>query len=105
MPVYDYQCSKCENAFTLLLPMARSAEPAPCPTCAHSATRVISAPLLSTMRADIKAAHQTNERSAHQPKMTQGHRCGAGCSHQQTKPETPALRQVSSAKRPWMLGH
>lgn len=105
MPVYDYHCRECDTEFTLLLPMSRSAEPEPCPTCAHSAARVISAPRLSTMRADIRAAHQTNERSAHAPQMTQGHRCGAGCSHNQTNPEKPALKQVSSAKRPWMLGH
>ena len=105
MPVYDYRCGGCDTEFTLLMPMSRCAEPAPCPACAHSAERVISAPRLNTMRSDIRAAHQTNERSAHQPKMTQGHRCGAGCSHHQGKPEQPALKQVSSAKRPWMLGH
>lgn len=107
MPVYDYYCSECENEFTMLMPMSRSAEPAPCPSCAHSAQRVISAPRLNTMRAEVRNAHQTNERSAHAPKMTQGHRCGAGCSHQShgKSEQQPALKQVSSAKRPWMLGH
>ena len=110
MPVYDYQCSKCDCEFTMLMPMSRSADPMPCPSCAYNAQRVISAPHLSTMRADIRAAHQTNERSAHEPKMMKGHRCSAGCSHQshgksESKIEQPALKQVSSAKRPWMLGH
>lgn len=105
MPVYDYHCSECDAEFVLLQPMSRSAEPVSCPTCSASAARVISAPRLSTMRADIRTAHQTNERSAHAPKMTQAHRCGAGCSHNQSKPEQPALKQASNAKRPWMIGH
>ena len=104
MPVYDYYCRTCDDEFALLQPMSRSAEPAACPACASSSERMISAPRLNTMRADIRSAHQTNERSAHQPKMTQGHRCGAGCSHH-AKPEQPSLQQVSAAKRPWMLGH
>ena len=57
MPVYDYHCSGCDSEFSLLQPMARSAEPAPCPTCANSATRVIAAPRLSTMHAEIRHAH------------------------------------------------
>lgn len=106
MPVYDYHCAACDTEFTLLLPMSRSGDPAPCPSCAHAAARVISAPHLSTMRADVRKAHQVNERSAHEPQMRQGHRCGAGCSHHSHgKTEQPALKQVSSAKRPWMLGH
>ncbi|MFT3931863.1 MAG: zinc ribbon domain-containing protein [Spongiibacteraceae bacterium] len=112
MPVYDYRCDECDCEFTMLMPMSRSADPMPCPSCEHQAQRVISAPHLSTMRADVRAAHQTNERSAHEPKMMSGgHRCGSGCSHQShdkqshSKAEQPALKQVSSAKRPWMLGH
>lgn len=106
MPVYDYQCGECDCDFTMLMPMSRSADPMPCPDCGLDAQRVISAPHLSTMRADIRTAHQTNERSAHEPKMTKGHRCGTGCSHQNHgKAEQPALKQVSATKRPWMLGH
>ncbi len=104
MPVYDYHCQQCDAEFTMLMPMSRCSEPAPCPDCASSAQRVISAPRLSMMRADIRAAHQTNERSAHEPKMSQGHRCGAGCSHH-NNPEKPVLKQANSAKRPWMIGH
>lgn len=106
MPVYDYRCDECDCEFTMLMPMSRSSDAMPCPGCEHSARRVISAPHLSTMRAEMRAAHQTNERSAHEPKMTKGHRCGSGCSHQSHgQSESPALKQVNSAKRPWMLGH
>ncbi len=113
MPVYDYRCSECECEFTMLMPMSRSSDPMSCPSCAHNAQRLISAPHLSTMRAEVRSAHQINERSAHEPKMmTGGHRCGAECSHRNhgkagpsDKLQQPALKQVSAAKRPWMLGH
>jgi putative FmdB family regulatory protein len=104
MPVYDYFCAKCDEEFSQLQPMARCSEPTPCPQCDHSAARIISAPRLNTMRADMRSAHQVNERSAHQPKMTQAHRCGAGCTHNSTDAK-PQLKQASSAKRPWMIGH
>ena len=102
MPIYDYSCTGCDVYFTELRPMARSAEPAPCPACGSSAPRFISAPNLNTMRADVRSAHQTNERSAHQPKVG-GHQCGAGCSH--NSGGATALKQASGIKRPWMLGH
>jgi len=102
MPIYDYGCSQCSNYFTELRPMARSAEPAACPSCGGSAPRLLGAPNLNMMRADLRQAHQTNERSAHQPKVG-GHRCGAGCS-QHGSGSSP-LRQSRTSKRPWMLGH
>ena len=104
MPLYEYYCASCEEEFALLQPMSRCSEPTTCPQCEHSAQRIISAPRLNTMRADVRSAHQVNERSAHQPKIAQGHRCGAGCTH--ASPDTkPQMKQASSAKRPWMLGH
>lgn len=104
MPMYEYYCANCQDEFALLQPMSRSGEPAPCPQCEHGAARIISAPRLNTLRAEIRSAHQTNERSAHQPKMSQGHRCGAGCTHNSPDAK-PQLKQASTAKRPWMLGH
>ncbi|MHB8473294.1 MAG: FmdB family zinc ribbon protein [Gammaproteobacteria bacterium] len=103
MPVYDYRCDQCETDFIELRPMSRYADPAPCPRCGAQAPRVIGAPRLNTMRAHLRLAYQTNERSAHQPKVTQGHQCGPQCSHQ--GPGTSPLRQASGPKRPWMLGH
>ncbi len=104
MPVYEYFCENCAEEFSMLQPMSRCSEPAPCPQCELSAPRVISAPRLNTMRADVRSAHQVNERSAHQPKMAQGHRCGAGCSHNAPDAK-PQLKQANTAKRPWMIGH
>jgi hypothetical protein len=57
------------------------------------------------MRPEIRSAHQTNERSAHQPKkMQKGHQCSSSCSHQNNSAQ-PQLKQASGNKRPWMLGH
>lgn len=104
MPIYEYCCSECSLDFTELRPMARSAEPAACPACSGYAPRLISAPRLNTMRPEARKAHQTNERSAHQPRVTQPHRCGAGCSHNHGESK-PVLKQSSTTKRPWMIGH
>ena len=103
MPIYDYRCVRCDADFTELRPMLRYSDPAPCPRCGSPAQRLIAAPRLNTMRADLRQAHQTNERSAHQPKLSQAHRCGPGCSHNASG-KAP-LRQASGEKRPWMLGH
>jgi putative FmdB family regulatory protein len=104
MPLYDFECTQCDNEFSELRPMARCSEPADCPRCSGSAQRVISAPRLNTMRADLRNAHQTNERSANQPRTAKKHQCGSGCSHH-SSPAQPALKQASGVKRPWMLGH
>ena len=103
MPVYEYFCGDCNEQFTSLQSMARCSEPLPCPQCARDAQRVISAPRLNAMRGDLRKAHQINERSAHQPRMSQGHQCGAGCSHQQDS--KPVLKQARGTQRPWMIGH
>ena len=104
MPVYEYLCPQCETYFTEIKPIAEFSAPEYCPHCASQAHKVISAPHLNTMRADRRFAHETNERSAHEPKVK--HTCGAHCHHHHHKKEEtpPALKQQLN-KRPWMLGH
>jgi hypothetical protein len=54
---------------------------------------------------EIRTAHETNERSAHEPKVSNRHVCGAHC-HYHKQPAQPAtLKQQAGQKRPWMLGH
>ncbi len=89
----------------MLQPMSRCSEPAPCPQCELSAPRVISAPRLNTMRADVRSAHQVNERSAHEPRAMKKHVCSSGCSHAPADENKTALRQSKSTSRPWMIGH
>jgi putative FmdB family regulatory protein len=112
MPLYEYFCADCDHVFTDLKSMADYRQPSACPVCGEASPRTLaSAPRLNCMRADLRKAHQTNERSAHAPRMSHGHSCGAGCNHQHHKPkaaqqaaEKPALKQ-QSGRRPWMLGH
>ena len=53
------------------------------------------------MPSGSRKAYQVNERSAHQPRLSQPHRCSAGCAHHGSN----KLKAPGSGKRPWMLGH
>ncbi len=100
MPVYEYICPNCDLYFTELKSIANSASVSYCPSCAHQANKIISAPHLNTMHRDKRFAHETNERSADKPKVK--HTCGSHCHHD--KPATADYKQQIN-KRPWMLGH
>ena len=107
MPLYEHYCEPCDVLFSELRAIAMYDKPARCPVCGEEAPRILaSAPSLNTMRAETRKAHQTNERSAHEPRMSHAHQCGSGCHHHH-KPkaeEKPGLKQ-QSGRRPWMLGH
>ena len=36
MPVYEYQCQRCQHTFESLRPFSRRDNPAPCPECGGS---------------------------------------------------------------------
>lgn len=98
MPIYEYLCESCERLFTQLRTMSEHREPGHCPICAGIAPRVMAtAPRLNALRDSLRKAHEINERSAHEPGVSNGHRCSASCNHQKPK------QQVG--KRPWMIGH
>jgi putative FmdB family regulatory protein len=40
MPIYEYECRKCDSKFELMRPFSLSSAPASCPTCKKSAHRV-----------------------------------------------------------------
>ncbi|HYM16816.1 MAG TPA: zinc ribbon domain-containing protein [Dehalococcoidia bacterium] len=40
MPLYEYFCKSCDGIFETIRPIARAAEPAPCPVCARKAQRI-----------------------------------------------------------------
>lgn len=42
MPIYEYECPKCEDKFELLRPFSRSEEDADCPHCHEVSPRVVS---------------------------------------------------------------
>ncbi len=108
MPIYEYGCESCGNAFSKLTNMSAASQPVECPECGGKAGRIyLSAPRLNTMPASIRKAHQTNERSAHEPRMSKGHVCGSNCHHHK-KPaaeQNPNVMKSQNGKRPWMLGH
>ena len=119
MPLYEYECEAC-GVFTALRKISESAEPVPCESCGCESPRIISVPRLATMGKAQRQAHERNERSAHEPRMSRKSSCGCSGSHtcgaggmaskpaQKVNPETgkPALQmQTKRTARPWMVGH
>ena len=112
MPVYDYECDSC-GPFTTMRPMAQCEAPARCPRCGGKAPRAyLTAPYFSTMPADRRLAHATNEKSAHAPRLLSelGGQHGAGCSCCGSKSKRNMRRGKNGAKsfpasRPWMISH
>lgn len=113
MPVYEYHCTGCDYVFEEMRSIAEFRDPMACPVCSELANRVIySAPRLSTMRTEVRRAHERNERSAHAPRMSRGHICGPGCGHNHASGKQSAGSEGAAppvkaqpGKRPWMLGH
>ncbi len=105
MPMYDYHCQGCDSEFTLLRPMSQCSEPTECTQCGAMAPRRISAPRLATMSSERRHAHQTNERSRHEPRVRRGHVCGPNCSHGNGGEQKPIMKSAPASKRPWMIGH
>jgi putative FmdB family regulatory protein len=116
MALYDYQCAAC-GPFSLWRPLSERNFLASCPVCQEPARRVISAPNLSVMSPSQRLAHARNEKSRHEPGVTNRHRCGSGCGCGRGSPaRKKATRTVDlgkagrfeaskTSKRPWMLGH
>ncbi len=112
MPFYDYECAEC-GSFSTLAPMARAAEPAPCPGCGSAGERVIlSAPFVAGMDPMRRNAMATNERSRHEPARSSGrHPAGCGCCGDKSRAKAgKAVHTAGGAKtfpsaRPWMISH
>lgn len=118
MPVYLFQCTNCEEDFTLLRSIDERTLPAACPCCRGEAKRLVTAPNLAVMSPLRRHAAATNERSQHEPRVSQsqGHSCrsGCGCGGPASKGKAQPLRntklgevktQTKRSARPWMLGH
>jgi len=109
MPLYEYLCTKCDDVFTKQNTILNYKQTSPCPDCGQAAKRnIFSAPSLNAMNPITRKAHQTNERSAHEPKVRNKHRhvCSSSCnhSHEKSAKVTNELKQ-QNGKRPWMIGH
>ncbi len=110
MPTYDYRCEAC-GPFSAVRPMARSAEPAPCPACGTGAARAfLSVPGFALMNAASRTAHATNERARHEPKRASQSGHGAGCACCGGGGRSKAVLRPDGSKtfpsaRPWQISH
>ena len=111
MPVYEYSCGDC-GVFSAMRRMNDCNQPTDCPTCGEAAARVISAPRLSLISGHARVAHETNERSAHQPHRSgtyrQPHPSGCGCcssTRRANTGESPSAIRTKTGSRPWMISH
>lgn len=109
MPAYEYDCAQC-GSFTVMRPMRARNDPQLCPGCGTPAMRLIlTAPALAAVSAVSLAAHATNERAAHEPKLSSKH--GANCTCCNGGRESDAASSAGggvksfSEKRPWMISH
>jgi putative FmdB family regulatory protein len=116
MPLYEYQCEEC-GTFSAFRKVSESSLPAICESCGGTSERVISAPHFAILGKAQRQAHESNEKSAHEPRSMR--RSGCGCSGAHTckstakadqtgksdQQATAFQRQTKKTARPWMLGH
>lgn len=105
MPIYEYECAGC-GTFSAMRRVADRDAPQACPDCGAEARRMVSATMLALMAPARRRAHAGNERSAHAPALSQGHRHGpgCGCGTAAAKPAADAAKSYPG-KRPWMISH
>ncbi|MDR2013301.1 MAG: zinc ribbon domain-containing protein [Rhodanobacter sp.] len=106
MPIYDYTCTTC-GTFSVRRRIAERDAPQSCPTCAGPAQRTVAAAMLALMPATQRRAHAGNERSAHAPALSTGHRHGpgCGCGGTQAKAAQAGAAKSFAGRRPWMISH
>jgi putative FmdB family regulatory protein len=68
MPVYVFTCEEC-GPFELSRPMAETGRAADCPSCLREARRVFTPPSLTRLARPVRQALETEEASAHEPRV------------------------------------
>jgi putative FmdB family regulatory protein len=68
MPVYVFSCHDC-GPFELSRPMAETGTAAHCPVCLREARRVFTPPGLTRLATPVRRALETEEASAHEPRV------------------------------------
>jgi putative FmdB family regulatory protein len=122
MPTYTYDCPDCGD-FDAFRSIARRHEPAVCPACGASTSRLLpSAPRLASLAGGQRRAIELNERAAHAPRSSRDpepgyarlkHPSGCGCCGRASGSTGIRSATVRSAtgekafptKRPWMISH
>lgn len=105
MPLYEYQCPKCDHDFSELLSLQEYSPLRVCPQCNAPSPRKISAPQLKILKEHTRIAMERNERSIYEPlRVTRKHECSSHCNHDHEEKKKGAYQQISAGSRPWMLG-
>ena len=110
MPIYQFECDAC-GRFDAMRSIADRNLPHLCPQCGTQTTRVVtSGAMLALMPQAQRAAHSTNERSAHAPVSSKayGHRHGPGCgcgAAKSAKAGHAGSTRTFPGTRPWMISH
>ena len=116
MPTYDYLCPQC-GPFDVLRSVASRNDPCACPDCGSGAERtLLAAPRLSALTSGARAAHETNERAAHAPRLSKDlagarrHPAGCGCCSGGAGKKGATVTAANGAKafpskRSWMISH
>ena len=73
MPLYVFTCPEC-GSFEVARPMAEASGRTCCPTCQGEARRVFTPPRLSRLATPVRRALETEEASAHEPRVVTGKR-------------------------------
>jgi putative FmdB family regulatory protein len=68
MPVYVFNCHEC-GTFELSRPMAEAGQAAQCPICRGEVRRVFTPPNLTRLARPVRQALETEEASAHEPRV------------------------------------
>ncbi|WP_329347808.1 hypothetical protein OG226_03300 [Streptomyces sp. NBC_01261] len=68
MATYQYRCPGC-GPFDVTRPMGRALPEEQCPTCGLHGRRVFTAPMLPRTSAPLARALQSQEASAHEPRV------------------------------------
>jgi len=106
MPLYEYQCPKCETEFSELQSLEEYSPLRVCPDCNAPSPRKISAPQLQILKHNERIARERNERAIFEPKkFTRQHQCNhKDCNHEHEEHSKGVLQQIREGSRPWMLG-
>jgi len=73
VPLYVFTCPEC-GSFEVARPMAEASGRTCCPTCQGEARRVFTPPRLSRLATPVRRALETEEASAHEPRVVTGKR-------------------------------
>jgi putative FmdB family regulatory protein len=89
MPVYVFACREC-GSFEVSRPMAEAGSRACCPACQREARRVFTPPRLARLAAPMRRALESEEASAHEPRVV-------------TEKRGRPLRRRQEPVPPWVL--